>query len=218
MDAISLLECAYEPLIRFADSVEEPQGWSATNLPGWTARDLMFHLAGDCQRALVAVATPADGGPDTDEISYGSRWEPGTTGAQAGLRGTRIMASAWTSVRGPAGLYAETARAVLVAVARADLESVVATQGRRLTVRALVSTLAVEAAVHQLDLEPVLPDRPADDVLVEVRRVLDGLLGSQAPPSWDDVRYALVGTGRQQLNDAERRELGERAGRFPLFG
>lgn len=218
MEAISLLASAYEPLIRFADRVDERQGWSATNLPGWTARDLLFHLAGDCQRALVALATPDDGAPDTDDVSYWSHWEPGTPGAQAGLRGTRIMASAWTSVRGPAGLYAETARAVLVAAARADLDSTVATQGHRLTVRALVSTLAVEAAVHHLDLEPVLRDRPADAVLAEVRRVLDGLLGSPAPLSWDDARYALVGTGRQELTDAERCELGERAGRFPLFG
>ncbi|HET6877033.1 MAG TPA: maleylpyruvate isomerase N-terminal domain-containing protein [Jatrophihabitans sp.] len=218
MHAIDLLNSAYTPLIRFADSVDDQQGWTPTDLPGWTARDLLFHLASDCQRALVALATPAEGAADTDEISYWSHWEPGTPGAQAGLRGTRIMASAWTSVRGPADLYADTARAVLVAAARADPGSVVVTQGHRLTVASLVSTLAVEAAVHQLDLAPVLPEPPADEVLVEVRRVLDGLLGSPAPPSWDAVRYALVGTGRQKLGEDERRELGARAERFPLFG
>lgn len=218
MDEITLLRHAYEPLIRFAEPIDDRLGWAATKLPGWTVRDLLFHLAADCQRALVALATPAEGDADTDEVSYWSHWQPGTPGAQAGLRGTRIMASAWTSVRGPAGLYVETARAVLVAAARADLDSIVATQGHRLSVRSLVSTLAVEAAVHALDLAPTLPGRPADDVLTEVRRVLDGLLGSPAPRSWDDVRYALVGTGRQELSVDERRELGERAARFPLLG
>lgn len=218
MDTAALLEQAYRPLIGFAADVDEAPGWTATELPGWTVRDLFFHLATDCQRALVALATPSDDDPDTDEISYWSAWQPGTDGAQSGLRGTRIMASAWTSVRGPAGLYAETARAVLVAARRADRHSVVTTQGRVLTVDALLRTLAVEATVHHLDLAPALPEPPGPALLAEVRRVLDGLLGAPAPPDWDDARYARLGTGRRPLDAAERAALGPLADRFPLFG
>jgi hypothetical protein len=218
VDAVELLRASYEPLIAFADAVDEAQGWSPTLLPGWSVRDLLFHLAGDCQRALVALATPADAPADTDEVSYWTEWKPGTEGAQAGLRGTRIIASAWSSVRGPAGLYAETARAVLTAAARADLDDVVTTQGRRLRVEALLRTLAVEAGVHHLDLEPVLADRPAAAALGEVRRVLDALLGAPAAAGWDDVRWVRLGTGRAALTDGERAELGDRADRLPLFG
>lgn len=218
MDAVALLVAAYRPLLAFADSVDEGHGWTPTLLPGWCVRDLIFHLASDCQRALVALATPVDEPPDTDEVSYWSHWQPGTEGAQAGLRGTRIMASAWSSVRGPAALYAETARAVLVAAGRADPASVVGTQGHRLAVDALLHTLAVEAAVHHLDLAPVLPDPPSGDVLAAVRHVLDGLLREPAPAHWDDVRYIRLGTGRAELTDDERRELGPLAQRFPLFG
>ena len=218
MNAVDLLACAYRPLIALADDLDDLRGWLPTLLPGWCVRDLVFHLAADCQRALVALATPADGAPDTDEISYWSHWQPGTEYAQAGLRGTRIIASAWTSVRGPAGLHAETARAVLVAAGRVQPGDVVATQGHRLTVASLLRTLAVEAAVHHLDLAPVLPEPPVAEALAEVRHVLDGLLGEPAPSSWDDARYAQVGTGRAELNVAEREQLGPLADRFPLFG
>lgn len=218
MSDASLLVEAYLPLLALADSVDDDRGWTPTRLPGWTVRDLLFHLATDAQRGLVALATPAEGPADTDEIGYWTAWRPDTDGAQAGLRGIRTMASAWSSVRGPADLYAETGRAVLHAVGAADPAAVVVTQGRRLSVTALTSTLVVEAAVHHLDLEPVLPDRPAREVLVEVRRVLDGLLGQPVPTGWSDVDYARCGTGRRALDDGDRVALGTLANRFPLFG
>lgn len=218
MDAVTLLRAAYQPLLELADEVDDERGWLPTRLPGWTVRDALFHLAGDCQRALVALGSPTDEPPDTDAVSYWSEWKPGTDGAKAGLRGTRIMASVWTTARGPAGLFAETGRAVLVIASRTDASSVVGTQGRRLTVDSLLRTLCVEATVHHLDLDSVLARRPAAEALAETRRALDGLLGTPAPASWDDIRYCLVGTGRLPLSDEERLELGALSERFPLFG
>lgn len=217
-DALAVLAAAYTPLIALTDDVDEARGWQPTRLPGWTVRDLYFHLAGDAQRALVAFGTPAGEAADTDEISYWSHWQPGTEGADAGRRGTRIIASAWTSVRGPAGLYAETARAVLVQAARESGSAVVSTQGHRLTVESLLRTLVVEAGVHHLDLLDAIAVSPADVVLAEIRHTLNGLLGEPAPTDWDDTRYALVGTGREPLTDGERRALSGLAERFPLFG
>jgi hypothetical protein len=215
---VDLLTAAYSPLIALADDIDEQHGWAHTRLPGWTVRDLFFHLASDAQRALVAFGTPATEPADTDEVSYWSHWKPGTQGADAGRRGTRIIASAWTSVRGPAGLFAKTARAVLVQAAREDPAAVIETQEHRLTTTALLRTLVVEAGVHHLDLGEVIPQPPAPAVRAEIRRVLDGLLGAPAPAGWDDIRYALVGTGREPLTADERQELGEKAERFPLFG
>jgi hypothetical protein len=81
------------------------------------------------------------------------------------------------------------------------------------------ATLAVEAAVHYLDLTVALPGSPAPEPasLALVRRVLDGLLGVPVPASWDDVTAALKGTGREPLTEADRRALGHSAGKFPLF-
>jgi hypothetical protein len=218
MNNAALLAEAYRPLIGFADVVDERLGWTPTQLPGWTVRDLLFHLATDGQRALVAFATPSEQAADTDDITYWSHWQPNTDDAEAGLRGTRIMASAWSGVQGPARLFAQTARAVLRVARAADQDAIVQTQGHQLRVGALISTLTVEATVHHLDLFPALPTEPSPDALGEVRRVLDGLLGAPGPPNWRDAHYARVGTGRLALTDTERLELGERAKRFPLFG
>lgn len=218
MQLAELLGLAYRPLLSFAEQVDEEAGWTPTLLPGWTVRDLLFHLASDCQRALVAFATPATNALDTDEVSYWLHWKPGTAGAQAGLRGTRIMASAWASVRGPADLYLETARAVLAVASRTEPSVLVTTQDRTMTVGALLSTLTVEAGVHHLDLEPVLPEPPADPVVAEIHRVLDGLLGEPTQLECDAIHYIRIGTGRLPITLTERAALGALADRFPLFG
>jgi len=215
---VELLHEAYDPLIAFAAAVDEQVGWTATELPGWTVRDVLFHLATDGQRALVALASPSDRFCDTDDVTYWSAWQPGTDPAQSTLRGVRIAASAWTSVRGPAELFATTAQAVLAVAANTDLARSVATQGRTLTAEALLRTLVVEATVHHLDLQPALAAQPAAVALAEVRRVLDTLLGHAAPVGWDDIRYIRTGTGRQALDPAERQALGPLANRFPMFG
>ena len=88
-----------------------------------------------------------------------------------------------------------------------------------LPVAGFAATLAVEAAVHYLDLTVALPSAPEPDPasLALVRRVLTGLLGASLPASWDDVTAALKGTGRDPLTEADRLALGPSAGKFPLF-
>jgi Mycothiol maleylpyruvate isomerase N-terminal domain len=85
LDGTALLAAAYRPLFALAATVREEDGWLATRLPGWTFRDLLFHLAGDAQRALVAFGTRSERSADTDAISYWSH-----RGAPEG----RVLASA----------------------------------------------------------------------------------------------------------------------------
>jgi hypothetical protein len=49
---------------------------------------------------------------------------------------------------------------------------------------------------------------------------MDGLLSDDAvrPAGWTDEEYLLKATGRLPLTDADRTELGEVAGWFPLLG
>jgi hypothetical protein len=205
------LRTAYRELLAHTDGLDETTAWRPTGCAGWTARDLVFHLLTDAQRALVALGTPAEGAADVDAVSYWRAWQPGTPGAQAGRRSVRIMASVWTSASALTALYGETARA--------DGTALVATQGHVLTVDDLLATLAVEAAVHHLDLVAFCDGPgPGARSLAPVRTALDGLLGHPAPPDWDDARYALIGTGRASLTDAERAALGADAARLPLFG
>lgn len=213
-----LLRAAYAPWLRLAGALDDRVGWRPTRLPGWVVRDLVHHLTGDAQRGLVALFTPADRPADTDEVSYWRSWQPGSDGALAGLRATRIMASTWSSTRGPANGYAETARAVLVAADRADATAVVCSQGHALTVGALAHTLAVEATVHLLDLGDASTEVPAAECLAEARRVVESLLAARFPTDWADDHCVLLGTGRLEPTDAETATLGELADRLPAFG
>lgn len=83
-----------------------------------------------------------------------------------------------------------------------------------------IATLAVETAVHYLDMTicitSALPADPAS--LALVRRVIDGLLGFELGDLWDDSTYALKGTGRLPITAAERATLGSAADSLPLFG
>lgn len=212
---------AYGGLSALALSLTDDQAWAPSGCTGWSARDLLFHCLSDAHRALRALATPAgpDAEPDRDAVTYWLAWKPGNDPARDELRWTRVSASAWPSVRPLAQLYAEAASAVLVAAGRAQDEDLVQTQGHVLRVDDLLSTLAVEAAVHHLDLsDPLGLTGPGPRPLAEVRRVLDGLLGEPEPLGWDDATYALVGTGRRPLSRADRERLGPLADRFPLFG
>ncbi|ANH40239.1 hypothetical protein I601_3840 [Nocardioides dokdonensis FR1436] len=214
MSGLSVLDASYEALLGVVATLNDDLGWQSTRCAGWTVRDLVHHLLSDAQRAVVALHTPASGPVDVDAVSYWKAWQPGTSDAEAGLRGTRIMASAWTSVAPIATAYLETAGAVLAAAREKDADALVITQGHVITVDGLCRTLAVEATVHQLDLRLGEPSEPG---LEETRRVLDGLLGQVAPMA-DSTRYALVGTGREQLTDAEAHAFGPAAERLPLFG
>ena len=87
----------------------------------------------------------------------------------------------------------------MVAAGRADLDDLVGTQGRVLTVADFLSTLTVEAAVHHLDLVVRLDPGPAAGTAGRGPAGAGGLLGRPLPASWDDVTAARRGTGREPL-------------------
>jgi hypothetical protein len=218
-DPVSLLSTAYRDLSAVLSSLTLEEGFEPSGCTGWTAVDLGFHLLSDARRALVALHTPADGPADTNAVDYWTAWRPPEPGDDDELWSTRIAASAHGGLLPIAARYAETTAAVLDAASGVSPGHLVRTQGRTLTVAALLSTLSVEAAVHHLDLVLRL-DRPGPSAepLAEVRRILEGLLAGPLPDRWDDVTAARRGTGRERLTAQDRLELGPGARRFPLFG
>jgi uncharacterized protein (TIGR03083 family) len=214
-----LLRSAYGDLSALVSDLRPEEGWQPSGCAGWSVLDLTQHLLDDARRGLVALATPADGPATTDAVAYWRSWQPSPEDDDSTAWRTRVRASVTGGLPGLAPLYAETAAAVVVAAGRADPGGLVATQGWVVRVDDLLSTLAVEAAVHHLDLVAHL-DRPGPPpgALAEVRRVLGELLGYPLPAGWDDATAARRGTGREPLTDADRAALGDVAASFPLFG
>ncbi|MFG2603502.1 maleylpyruvate isomerase N-terminal domain-containing protein [Streptomyces sp. NPDC048514] len=218
--AARTLRAAYEAASAVVADLGDEESWRPTGCTGWAVRDLVFHCLQDAQRGLVALHTPSDAPVDRDAVTYWQDWRPDSAGAANGRRWVRVNASMFLDFGQLRELYLETLAAVVHAARAADPERRVATQGHVLTAGDLISTLAVEATVHHLDLTVGLPlaPGPSPEGLAAVRTALDGLLGRSAPPEWSDAHYARVGTGRAPLTDAERVALGPAADRFPLFG
>ncbi|MEU3414476.1 MULTISPECIES: maleylpyruvate isomerase N-terminal domain-containing protein [unclassified Streptomyces] len=214
------LRAAYEAASAAVAGLGDAESWQPTGCTGWAVRDLVFHCVQDAQRALVALHTPTDEPADRDWTTYWQDWAPDTAGAANGRRWARVNGSMFLDFGQLKGLYLETLAAVVHAAGEADPERRVSTQGHVLTAGDLLTTLAVEATVHHLDLTVALPraPRPSPEGLAAVRATLDGLLGRPAPQEWSDARYARVATGRAALTDAERTALGPAADRLPLFG
>jgi len=222
---LDALETGYGGVTEVVTGLGEADLMRPTGCAGWAVTDVLFHQLLDAQRALVAFATPVTEPPDRDDITYWAEFtpQPGEAGAQARAgaaahaRFVRLAASAY-----PPGtlarVWSETSAAACRA-ARACQAAGVATQGHVLRPADFTATLAVETAVHYLDLTVDLPSAPPPDPvsLALVRRVLEGLLGGPLPASWGDASAAVKGTGRVLLTDEDRAVLGPLADRVPLF-
>jgi uncharacterized protein (TIGR03083 family) len=228
--ALGAFDAEYQSVTAVTARLSDADLMRPTRCAGWAVADVLYHQLLDARRALRTFASPSDAPVDCDDVSYWRDYAPGEASAPGGndaaayagesaahARYVRIAAAAY-----PPGTLAwewsETAAAACRA-GRACAHRAVTTQGHVMTVTSFAATLAVEAAVHHLDLTVDLPVAPVPDPgsLALVRRVLAGLLGAPLPDSWDDVTAALKGTGREPLTEEDRRALGSSAGMFPLF-
>ncbi|GIJ81048.1 maleylpyruvate isomerase N-terminal domain-containing protein [Micromonospora phaseoli] len=213
---------AYDGITNAVAGLDDGDLQRATRCRGWLVADLLLHVLCDAQRALVALASPADGPATVDAVSYWHSF-PGST--DQGARHTwwaRRSAAAFDRPSGVVRLWTDTAPAAVRAAGSADPAGFVTTQGHVLRVSDLLDTLTTEAVIHHLDLTLDLPAAtPPGPAATRVAvATVDGLLGSAAarPPGWTDHDYLLKAAGRLALTDPERRDLGEIAARFPVLG
>ncbi|MET8362404.1 maleylpyruvate isomerase N-terminal domain-containing protein [Micromonospora sp. NPDC005194] len=61
---------AYDGITALVDGLDDARLQRATRCQGWLVADLLLHVLGDAQRALVALASPVDGPADVDDVSY----------------------------------------------------------------------------------------------------------------------------------------------------
>jgi uncharacterized protein (TIGR03083 family) len=199
--------------------VLKPKQWELpTRCPPLTVRELAAHMLRGAMRIEEMLDKgPVDAEPEKDAITYFQ--------FDAADEGPVIVKRA-----------REAAAAFPPDLARAwDLEWTKALQRARMhlsddpvlpNVFGLIrqseylKTRCVEVVVHHMDLDDALGRKlhPDPGALEVVGEVLRGLLGTDLRPlGVDDVRFALIGTGRTPLNDDERRMLGPLAEKFPLF-
>lgn len=229
-EAVGALGEAYRGITGVVEPLDTAGFLRPTRCAGWAVCDLLAHLRMDAERALIGFATPAPGPADLDQVSYWSNWsaefdpELAATHAQH----IRIAAAAYTGPAGRVTHWRDTAEAAVRTARAAPADGYVSTHGHVLAVPDFVLTLVVEATIHHLDLILDLPAAPppAAGNMRLVRRVLTelaaaavgGRAGSAlARTGWDDTALALKATGRLELTEHERTDLGALADSFPLF-
>ncbi|MFG2056294.1 maleylpyruvate isomerase N-terminal domain-containing protein [Micromonospora sp. NPDC048930] len=215
---------AYDGISAVVTALDDAGLQRPTRCRGWLVADLLFHILCDAQRALVALASPAPGPADVDDVSYWRAFTPGGDDEASRKHAwwARRSAAAFDRPSGVVRLWTDTAPAAVRAAAAADPDGHVTTQGHVLRVPDFLATLTTEAVIHHLDLIVDLPDAPlpAETPTRVAVATVDGLLSDDAvrPTGWDDPEYLLKATGRLPLTDRDRRDLGEAAGWFPLLG
>ncbi len=148
---LDTLEAAYRNVTTVAGGLGEADLMRPSRCAGWAVADVLYHELLDARRALRTFASPADGPPDRDDVSYWRDYAP--DGAASGdgapayaeesaahARYVRIAAAAYP----PGALaweWSETAAAACRA-GRACGHPAVTTQGHVLTVADFAATLA----------------------------------------------------------------------------
>ena len=218
--ALYALDRAYGGVSDLAAGLSPNDLLATSRCHGWVVSDVLFHLLGDAQRALIGLASPVDDPPDRDFVTYWAGYvqeAAAAANATAGIWATKRAAAAFLDGRGAALLWRDTAPAVVRAAGYADPHGRITTQGHVLAVADFLATLVTEAVIHHIDMSVNLSGapRPDDAALAVATQTLDGLLDRRAPGvTWPAGRsaedYLLSATGRQP-------EPGPLSKLFPLF-
>jgi hypothetical protein len=217
-DIAAALGAAYFGITEVVTGLDDRGLLLTSGCHGWTICDLLLHVTLDAQRALITLATPADGPPDVDFVTYW-RGYSGAADPDAAdhAQWVRRTSAAFVRPSEVVARWAVTAPAAARAAAAADPAGLVSTQGHVLTVPDFVATLVTEAVVHHFDVIAALPEADGPPPAA-VSIALDTLAGLAAPATlpagWDDRETLLKATGRQPLDAAESRTW---AHAFPLL-
>ncbi|WP_037845025.1 MULTISPECIES: maleylpyruvate isomerase N-terminal domain-containing protein [unclassified Streptomyces] len=218
MDHVPLFSRSWTALRAAVAGLAEEDFALPSGCAGWLVRDLVCHLVIDAQDVLITLATPVDGEPTRDAVTY---WEVADTPPSgddpldaltvrlaAAYQDPKLLTFHLDDVGSAAG------RAALLA----DPAGRVGTRDEVLTVADYLSAYVMEWTLHHLDLIAYLPDQeePPVEGLARSREMLERIAGHPFPASFRDLDALLVGTGRRAPTAAERYELGDLAGRLPL--
>ena len=197
----------------------KPKQWDLpTRCAPLTVRELSAHmLRGSKLIQEMLEAGPVDAEPEKDAVTY-FQFDGDSEAPQIVKRAQDAAASFPKDLA--AGWDLEWTKGLQRARLHIGDDPVLPNRFGLIRLSEYLKTRIVEVVIHHMDVDDALGKKPHPDAaaLEIVGDVLRGLLGTDLRPlGVDDVRFALIGTGRAQLNDDERRLLGPLAEKFPLF-
>ena len=202
--------------------LKQKQWEQPTRCPPMNVRELSAHMLRGAMRIEEMLDKgPVDSEPDRDGMTYFQAW---TGDAAAGAAAEVVQRAQEASASLPKDLAKTWDVEWTKALQRARMyladDPVLHGIFGLIRLSEYLKTRCVEVVIHHMDLDDALGKKlhPDPGALEIVGDVLRGLLGTDLRPvGVDDVRFALIGSGRAQLNDDERRVLGPLADKFPLF-
>lgn len=200
-----------------------------TRCPGWSVSELVAHCEGILHRLVGENTQPVDGKAEIDRVGY-YRYDPDgkregedpektfseiirdrVIGEVQGRSGEQLRAS-----------LAEAAVAAIGAIHEIPSERVIQRPGHpRMAYGEFVASRNLEFGVHTMDIAHAVgqPEQVQPESGAVITGILDALLGEPVPKSirWSQTTYILTGTGRREVEPADRLKLGVLAMRFPLL-
>lgn len=216
-------------LVNLAGELSRKDFERPTRCPGWSVAALMAHCEGILHRLVGENARPVAGEAEIDRVGY-YRYDP--DGRREGEDANKTFSEVIRDrvLNEASGRSGDEIRASLRGAVDAALRGVHQIPAERLIQRSghprmtfgeFVASRNLEFGVHTMDIAHATgrPERLQPSSAAIITEILDGLLGEPVPDSlrWDATTYILAGTGRRQLDEAERTKLGALATRFPLL-
>lgn len=197
----------------------KPKRWEQpTRCAPLTVRELAAHmLRGAVRIEEMMAAGPVDSEPEKDAVTYFQY----DSAAEAPVIARRAQEASASFPKDLAATWdLEWTKSLQRARMHLGDDPVLHSVFGTIRLTEYLKTRIVEVVIHHLDLDDALGKKPHPDAkaLELCGDVLRGLLGTDLRPlGVDDVRFALIGTGRATLDEKEREMLGPLAEKFPLF-
>jgi uncharacterized protein (TIGR03083 family) len=220
MSTVSALRDECADVSRALTEIDEAEFDGPTRCPAWSVKELLAHMYRDIDNVSVYLAEPEPSEATHDSVSYwnydAAKMAPGVADRAKALAATFStsgeLVEAWNR-RWPQ--ICDLADAT-------DPQRLVMTWGPAMNVEEYLRTRVLEIVVHHLDLEDAFGRIcwGTDEAVGIVDEILVDLLGKEPPHEleWDAIEFIERATGRKELTEHERAELGVRAAkRFPLI-
>jgi uncharacterized protein (TIGR03083 family) len=171
-----------------------------TRLPGWSVMVLVAHIAGGVSRVPQYAATPVDGPPERDRLTY---WRFDAS-IDAGVTTRALNAARGQTPDSLRAALRENLLAAQAITARLPATTVIPSIMGPIALVEYLPSRILEVCVHGLDLRDALgaPATPTPDALASTVSTLEGLLAGPRPPDLDDdVAFVEAATGRRPHAD-----------------